>query len=67
MGMLGVDQRLMEFLHGGPKKKKNLFLGALKQGSKARGGGAVRLTLVLNRHPRLRKHLLEAGVPAVTS
>lgn len=29
-------------------------------------GGAVRLRLVLNRHPSFQKHLLEAGVPAVT-
>lgn len=66
--MSGVVRRHSELLQDGPKKKKpkNLFIGAREQGSKARGGGAVRLTRVLNRHPSLQKHLLKAGVPAVT-
>lgn len=65
--MLGVVQRLSAFLHGGSKKKKNLPSEGRGSRFKGQGRGAVRLTLVLNRHPSLRKHLFEAGVPAVTS
>lgn len=37
MGMLGVDQRLMEFLHGGPKKKKKSLLRGSEAGFKGQG------------------------------